>query len=215
MRKLIFLLALLFPFVTVGISVRIAFNEWIIDYIYAKKDFPKDRYGLPDKYRKELAKLGLRAVLSDEAFEEFKKARLPNGKPAFRQKEVKHMHDVKEFLKKFFPAVYLASLLWFAGFLFSRSPEYLTLSGVAGILTLSILGILVFTNYNKAFEVFHIITFDPYSWRFKYTDTLLRIYPMKFWYEATKVVAVMSFTMSFLTLLLGLLWRALRYRLRR
>ncbi|WP_461829989.1 TIGR01906 family membrane protein [Aquifex sp.] len=215
MRKLIFLLALLFPFVAVGISVRIAFNEWIIDYIYAKKDFPKDRYGLPDKYRKELAKLGLRAVLSDEAFEEFKRAKLPNGKPAFRQKEVKHMHDVKELLKKFFPAVYIATLLWIVGFLISRSPEYLILSGLTGILTLSLLGILVFTNYNKAFEIFHLIAFDPHSWRFRYTDTLLRIYPMKFWYEATKVVALMSFLFNFLTLLLGILWKFFKDRLRR
>ncbi len=210
MRKLILLLALLFPFVTVGISVRIAFNEWIIDYIYAKKDFPKDRYGLPDKHRKELAKLGLRAVLSDEAFEEFKRAKLPDGRPAFRQEEVRHMHDVKEFLKKFFPAVYLATILWLIGFLISRSPNYLIFSGLMGILTLSLLGILVFSNYNKAFEIFHIITFDPYSWRFKYTDTLIRIYPMKFWFEATKIVAIMSFFFSFLVIVLGFSWKIIK-----
>ena len=215
MKKLALALALLFPLVAVGISTRIAFNEWIIDYIYAKRDFPKDRYGLSDEYRKELAKLGLRAVLSDEAFEEFKKAKLPNGRYAFRPKEVKHMHDVKEFLKKFFPAVYIATFLWILGILITRSPDYLILSGFFGILTLTLLGIFVFANYNKAFELFHIIAFDPYSWRFKYTDTLLRIYPMKFWYEATKVVALMSFLISFLTLLLGLLGKGFRYRLRR
>ena len=207
MKRILFLFALLFPFVALGISVRIAFNEWIIDYIYAKKDFPEDIYGLPEEYRKGLAKLGLRAVLSDEAFEEFKKAELPDGTKAFNAREIEHMHDVKVFLKRFFPAVYVATFLWLLGFLILRSAHYLILSGFLGILILSILGVLVFTNYERAFEIFHIITFDPYSWRFFYTDTLIRIYPMKFWYEATKVVAIMSFILSATVLLLGLIWK--------
>lgn len=207
MKKTLFLFALFFPFVALGISVRIAFNEWIIDYIYAKKDFPEDIYGLPEEYRKRLAKIGLRAVLSDEAFEEFKKAKLPDGMRAFNAREIEHIHDVKAFLKRFFPAVYVATFLWLLGFLILRSAHYLILSGFLGILTLSILGVLVFTNYERAFEIFHVITFDPYSWRFFYTDTLIRIYPMKFWYDATKVVAIMSFILSATALLLGLIWK--------
>lgn len=215
MRKIAVFLVFLFPFVVVGLSVRIAFNEWIIDYIYASKNFPKDRYGLPDECRKKLAKLGLKAVLNDEDFIKFRKARLPSGRLAFRPKEIKHMYDVKEFLKRFFPTVYIATLLWLLGFLIFRSPNYLILSGIIGILTLALLGILVFTNYDRAFEIFHIIAFDPYSWRFKYTDTLLRIYPMKFWYEATKIVAVISLFLSSFTLLLGFILKSFRYRLRR
>lgn len=205
MRKFLFLLAIIFPIFSTGISVRIAFNEWIIDYIYAQKDFPKDKWGLPESFRKKLAKIGLKAVLSDKGFEEFRKATLPNGRPAFTKKEIDHMKDVKDFLKKFFPFVYLVGFLWLLGLFISRSPSYLILSGIVGISTLGILALLTFTNYNKAFELFHIITFDPYSWKFRYTDTLLRIYPMKFWYEATKLVAIIAFTINFFTLILGVL----------
>ncbi len=205
MRKFLLALTVLFPIVAIGLSVRLAFNNWIIDYVYAERDFPKDRYGLPESYRKNLAKLGLRAVLSDEGFEEFKRARLPDGRKAFNKREIKHMRDVKEFLKRFFPTVYIISVVWLIGLLLSKPGDYLTLSGVFGLLILVFLGVLVFSNYGRAFEIFHSLIFDPFSWRFRYTDTLLRIYPMKFWYETTKLVAIMSFCLSLLVMLLGLI----------
>ena len=200
-------LVLIFPYISVGISVRIAFTEKFVEWEYAKKDFPPDRWGMTREERLELAKLGLRAVLSDEGMEEFKSKRLKNGRNAFTKREIKHMEDVKNFLSLYFPSVYFLTLLWIFGTILLKEPRVLIFSGLFNTLLLIFLGILTFTNYKKAFEVFHNIVFDPYSWKFRYSDTLIRIYPLKFWYDATLFVAILSLIIGFLTIIAGMIWK--------
>ncbi len=199
---------LLSPIIFIGIPTRIAFNDWFIDWEYSKADFPKDRYGLDDEYRKHLAKLGLRAVLSDEGMEEFKKAKLPDGRKAFRKREVKHMQDVKDFLTVFFPFVYLSVAVSALALLVIRDSiligKTLIFSSLFSFLLITFALIFSLVNYDLAFELFHNYVFDPYSWRFRYTDTLLRIYPMRFWYDGTIFVISFAGLLSFLSLLLGL-----------
>ncbi len=183
---------LLSPIIFIGVPTRVAFNEWFIEWEYSKEDFPKDRWGLPDEYRKKLAKIGLRAVLSDEGMEEFKRARLPDGRRAFNVREIRHMEDVKRVLDVFFPLVYASLVLTALIFLLVRDAGFIGKTLIASSLFSTGLALfaLLFSliDYDKAFELFHIILFDPYSWRFRSTDTLLRIYPMKFWFDGTLFV---------------------------
>ncbi len=208
------LVVLLSPIVFVGIPTRIAFNEWFIDWEYSKRDFPKDRYRLPDDYRKKLAKLGLRAVLSEEAMEEFKRAKLPNGRPAFNPREIKHMEDVKNFLDVFFPVVYLSTLLWALALVFTGSlrnaGKALVSGSVFSLILTTAVAVFSVMNYKLAFEIFHNLLFDPYSWKFRPWDTLIRIYPLKFWYDATMLVAGLALSLCLLSLIVGIF--LIRYR---
>ncbi len=208
------LVVVLSPIVFVGVPTRLAFNEWFIEWEYSKADFPKDRYGLEDSYRKYLAKLGLRAVLSDEGMEEFKRAKLPNGKKAFTPREVKHMEDVKRLLSLFFPFLYISILLSALALLCIGDGRLigktLIASSLFSFFLVTAVAVLSVTNYDLAFELFHNYVFDPYSWRFRYTDTLLRIYPMKLWYDGTLFVLTSAGLLSLLSLLTGVL--LLRYR---
>ena len=206
MRRLIsFILVIIFPYISVGLSARIAFSEKFVEWEYSKKDFPKDRWGMEKEERLELAKLGLKAVTSDEGMKEFKEVKLKNGRKAFTRREVKHMEDVKNFLSFFLPSVYVLSLFWISAVIFLGNFEILIWSGIFNSLVLLFLGLFTFTKYDKAFEIFHNLAFDPYSWRFRYSDTLIRIYPMKFWYDGTVFVAVLSFLFGIVILLTGIL----------
>ncbi|HIP43361.1 MAG TPA: DUF1461 domain-containing protein, partial [Aquifex aeolicus] len=80
-------------------------------------------------------------------------------------------------------------------------------SGIFNTIFLIFLSALTFVDYKKAFEIFHIAVFDPYSWKFKYSDTLIRIYPMKFWYDATVFIGVLSFILGIISLFLGIIWK--------
>ena len=210
------LVVFLSPIVFLGIPVRIAFNEWFIEWEYSKEDFPKDRYGMEDSYRKYLAKIGLRAVLSDEGMEEFKSARLPDGRKAFREKEIRHMEDVKRLLDIFFPLVYISVLIVAVALFVLRSRKAI---GFA-LLSASVFSLVLFavatafslTNYELAFELFHNFIFDPYSWRFRYSDTLLRIYPMKFWFDGTVFVLTLAGALCLLSLLTGMFLIRLSFR---
>ncbi|WP_457641612.1 TIGR01906 family membrane protein [Persephonella sp.] len=208
MRKIILIIGILLaPLWIIGLSTRMAFSEWFIEYEYSKKDFPKDRWGLPDNIRKELAKIGLEAVLSDKGLEKFRNAKLPNGKKAFRKKEIKHMEDVKNFLKYFFPVVYISFVVWFGIYFFLKQIRWklLLISGAFTTFLIVFAGLFAYFNYELAFAIFHDYLFGKYTWRFRWTDTLLRIYPMKFWYDGTFFVIGLSLLISVTLYLLGLL----------
>ncbi len=203
------IVVLLSPVIFIGIPVRVAFNEWFIDWEYSKKDFPKDIYGMDDEYRKKLAKIGLRAVLSDEGMEEFKKAKLPDGRRAFNEREIKHMEDVKNLLSVFFPLVYASTFISVILLVLIRDRKLigktLIVSSLFSLFLVAFAGLFSLINYDLAFELFHNIVFDPYSWRFSYTDTLLRIYPMKFWYDGTIFVLSFAGVLTLLSLITGLI----------
>jgi integral membrane protein (TIGR01906 family) len=207
-KKIAFLLILILgPVVFIGLPVRGAFTEWFVEWEYSREDFPEDPYGMDPDYRLKLAKLGLRAVLSEEGMEEFKRAKLPDGRPAFNEREIRHMEDVKELLDIFFPLVYGSAVLFLIALLILRDPglvgKALIISSIVSLTLLASALLLSITNYDLAFETFHLYLFDPHSWRFHYTDTLLRLYPMKFWYDATILVILSSMALNLLSITAG------------
>jgi len=205
-KACLWILILTTPFWIVGLSARAVFSSWFIHYEYSKKDFPKDRYGMNKEIRKKFALLGLKAVTSKEGLKEFEKARFPSGIRAFKKKEVKHMKDVNRVLSVFFPISYLLFAFWIGCvfFLKKERQKLILYSGLFSLILLLFVGAVSLLSYEKAFEVFHNVVFDKVSWRFKHTDTLLRIYPMKFWFDGTVVVFVISVIISALIFLAGL-----------
>jgi len=208
------ILILTAPVIFIGIPVRIAFSEWFVEWEYSRTDFPPDTYGLDNESRKHLALLGLRAVLSEEGMEEFRKAKLPDGRRAFREKEIRHMEDVKRVLDVFFPLLYALLFLHLFLHLLLRDRIFtgwiLLLSSLFSLILVAGAGTFALIDYDLAFEVFHDLFFDPDSWRFRYTDTLLRIYPMKFWFDGTVFVTVGAILLGAVSSGAGLL--LLRYR---
>ncbi len=198
------------PYVVVALSARVAFSEWFIEWQYSLKSFPEDIYGMSKEERKRLAKIGLKAVLSEEGMEEFKNAKLPDGRRAFTLKETKHMEDVRRLLSVLFPLAYILSVFNILSLIYTflkskRLMGYILLwGGCLCILLLILAGIISVFNYEFAFEKFHDLFFDPYSWRFSYRDTLIRIYPKVFWFNGTIFVISISIFISLLFIIFGL-----------
>ncbi|SNZ16491.1 TIGR01906 family membrane protein [Hydrogenobacter hydrogenophilus] len=192
MRKLLAILTL--PVLTVLLSVRLAFTEFFVRWEYSKKDFPEDRWGLSNEVRLRIAKLGLRAVLSDEGMKDFKRSGF------FGEREIKHMEDVKELLSFLFPTLYVLGVLWLFLTLSLGSKrnigQVLIISGGITQGLVLIIFLISLINYDWLFTTFHNYVFDPYSWRFKDDDMLLRVYPMKFWFDATLFVGSLSFILG-------------------
>lgn len=208
--KVLFVFAVIItPLWILGISTKIAFSEWFIDYEYSKPNFPDDRWGLSDKVRKKLAKLGLKAVLTKEGLKEFKEAKFPNGRKAFRKKEVKHMEDVNKFLSNLFITTYILVIFWLFVLILRKKQVWklLIYSSVYTFLFFAVVSLIVFVSYEKAFEIFHNFFFGNTSWRFSKYDTLLRIYPMKFWFDGTIILAIIAIFINTFILSLGIILR--------
>lgn len=192
MRKLLAILTL--PVVLVLLSVRLAFTEFFVRWEYSKKGFPEDRWGLSNEVRLQIAKLGLRAVLSDEGMKDFKRSGF------FGEREIKHMEDVKELLSFLFPTLYVLGVLCLFLTLSLGSKRdigrVLIISGGITQGLVLIIFLMSLINYDWLFTTFHNYVFDPYSWRFKDDDMLLRVYPMRFWFDATIFVGSLTFILS-------------------
>jgi integral membrane protein (TIGR01906 family) len=205
--KRVIILSLFFPFLLVFLCVRLAFTEFFVELIYRFGNLPPDQWGMSYKERLSIAKLGLRSVLSDEGMQEFIKSGL------FREKEIKHMQDVKKLLSVIFKALYIGGPLWLILFFSLKDKRKAGLTLFLGATFTEILVIFVlifsFLNYDLLFEAFHNLFFDPYSWRFLDQDMLLRVYPMEFWYNATLWVSIFALILnSFFQTLGFILWRS-------
>jgi integral membrane protein (TIGR01906 family) len=205
MKPIKALLILLFPLLLTLLCVRLSFTGAFIDFLYPRVDLPPDP--MPYEQRLNIAKLGLRSVLSDKGMEDFKNSGL------FNYREIKHMEDVKRLLSLFFGFLYIGLPAWLLLFLSLKNLKEMGKVLFFGALLLELFALFVFfvslTNYEWLFVAFHNLFFDPYSWRFRDEDMLLRVYPMDFWYKATIYTTLMVFFLNSVFQLIGLfLWRS-------
>ena len=124
--KRVILLSLFFPFLLVFLCVRLAFTEFFVELNYRFGDLPLDRWGMDYEERLSIAKLGLRSVLSDEGMQEFINSGL------FREKEIKHMQDVKGLLSVVFKVLYLGGPIWLTLFFSLKDKRKMVLCSFLG-----------------------------------------------------------------------------------
>lgn len=158
---------------------------------YHLPGFPDDPYGLTQVERIEMSKFAINFLRNQEGIEYLGNLSLQNGTPQYNERELDHMVDVKVLVNQMigFWYVSLAAILlililstyqgWkneiMAGFL---KGAYLTIGLIFTIL------LAVFTNFDVLFTGFHKIFFEGSTWIFKYSDTLIRLFPLRFWQDA-------------------------------
>ncbi len=79
--------------------------------------------------------------------------------------------------------------------------RYLKALSSGGWLTIGlILVILIFVliSFNSLFTDFHRIFFSGDSWLFLFSDTLIRLFPMKFWQDAFIWMGIFTIVFAFL-----------------
>lgn len=175
-------------------------NEWFVAFEYDRPGFPPDRYGLTRDEREELALVGLESIRpGTEGIALLEAATLPDGSPAFDERERGHMADVRSLFGaalRFQLIVLLAVVA--AAVALARSPRRtLVPRGVlAGSLTtigVAALAVpVILLGFDGFFTRFHEVFFDGDSWRFSTTDTLIRLYPERFWEDTAMLVALVT-----------------------
>lgn len=205
------------PAVLAVTGLRIVTNDWYVRALYDRGAVPDDRYGLADAERERLAIVGLRSIEpGSEGVELLRRARLPDGGPAFGMREVAHMQDVRDLLARAyaFQLVALAAVAVLALLLALRRSTR-TLVPVAlmrgALLTLAlaaVVAVVSLVDYESFEKPFHGLFFEGDSWRFAETDTLRRLYPDEFWLDTAIVVGVLAVFQAVLLYPLARLWAA-------
>lgn len=202
---------LLTPVVLVLLGVRLLLTPLTPPVEYRMPGFPADDYGFSLQDRLRWSDYSLRYLLNNRGIEYLGNLRLDDGSPVFNERELSHMHDVKVVVQGALNVFYVSLALlvglglyaWFGGW---RSSFLAGLSR-GGWLTVGLilgLGALALVSFWNFFTLFHEVFFKGDSWLFEYSDTLIRLFPIRFWQDA------FLFALGFALLaglLLGLLLR--------
>lgn len=200
---LVFLLLLL-------TGIRLLLTETFVRFEYNQANFPADPYGMTKEERLKYAPIALEFLLngSDESF--LGDLRFDDGTILYNERELSHMVDVQALTQVFLnvwyvsAAVFLVIWIWaWRGNWLDDFRRMLSMGGLSTIVVLGTLILLMLLSFDMVFVGFHRIFFQGDSWLFLYSDTLIRLFPEKFWQDAFILVGVFSF-LGGITLWLGL-----------
>ena len=195
-RTLSWLIILSVPVVLTMALVRLLTFPWYPAWEYGRAGFPDDLYGLSQEDRLRLAQASIRFLNIPGPTTLLRDLELSDGTPAYNERELDHMDDVKR--------VYSGLTLVAAGLLVASglSARKLVRSGdrcavwegfvrgaVLTLVLLVALGIWMLIAFDQFFTLFHGVFFQPGTWTFYYTDTLIRLFPFRFWEDAGLLVA--------------------------
>ena len=198
----------------VGGAVQLLATDSYLAFEYGKASFPPDPFGYTQQERFELASSNIhyvRAHLPNDALAN----QTLNDAPVYNPREVSHMVDVQsvfQSVSRIWQAVFI--LLILLGFFLWKKRERKALASAiqsGGLLTSGIIltiALLALFAWQFWFNTFHLFFFKPGSWLFSYSDTLIRLFPVEFWFDGTLTISVMSLVGGLLLALVG--WRGKR-----
>ena len=211
LKLLIIFLIIIF---IIGGTVRLLATDPYLAFEYGKASFPPDSFGYTQEERFDLASSNIhyvRAHLPSNTLSN----QIRNGVPVYNPREVLHMVDVQAVFQSVL-RVWLATfiLLILLGFVFWKTGERKALASAiqsGGLLTSGIIlsiALLAIFGWQFWFNTFHLFFFDPGSWLFSYSDTLIRLFPVEFWFDATQTISLLSLAGGLLLAFIG--WQGKR-----
>ena len=177
------------------------------NFEYNLPGFPLDLYGFAKEDRLKWSKVAIDYLLNNAGIEFLADLRFPEGQTAplescgdyttrdctylYNDRELRHMVDVKNVTRG---ALWVwgvggVMVLLSAGALFYFGERAALRAGLlwgAGITLVFYLGIILYIaiDFNALFVRFHQVFFESGTWLFLWSDTLIRLFPVRFWQDA-------------------------------
>ncbi|HEY5730856.1 MAG TPA: TIGR01906 family membrane protein [Anaerolineales bacterium] len=211
-KTLQLIIILLVPVLIVFTATRFLTTDRFLAYEYGRAGFPPDPFGFTERQRFVLASTNVHYVLAHLPDDELAK-QTQDGVPVYSSREVTHMADVRAVflfvMRTWQGSIILFILtgltLWQRG----RRKELVSAIRSGGILTTGLIGsitLVAFFAWQSWFENFHLLFFKPGSWLFSYSGTLIRLFPLQFWMDATFIISTTSFVGGLSLAIIGWRW---------
>ncbi len=213
LRILSLLVTLAVPMLLVLISIRLLTTETYLRLEYTKPDFPPDEYGFTIEDRLHYGPYAVQYLTSNAGIDYLASLTFPNGAPFFNERELDHMLDVKKVMQIAFAALGVTLFLFALNVVvLNRSPggrqalrQGLFSGGVLMLVILIGLVLYVVIDWDAFFTRFHEMFFSEGSWQFSFSDSLIRLYPVRFWQDAALTIGGLS-GLGALLLMVGTWW---------
>lgn len=216
-KILSWLITIILPAVIVLSVVKMIINPWYPQFEYHTPGFPADPYGFSTQERLKYAQITFEYIINSADISFLGDLRFPNGQQTpepscqymvdcthfYNDRELEHMIDVKKVYQGSMEVweVSLAVLLVLAVWAWRGAwlDEYLKGLVRGGILTLVLLGLIVLSIvmlFNTFFVIFHELFFKSGTWTFLYSDTLIRLFPERFFQDVFLLGGVLSLVLA-------------------
>jgi integral membrane protein (TIGR01906 family) len=196
--------ALALPLVLLIGNIQLLMHPRFVKYEYGKAGFPADTvlpaegYPLSRTEREALAEVALRSITGPEGMRLLEEARFQEtGGPAFNAREIRHMRDVRWLFQRARVLFWIALvtllgggtlLIWRGGHR-HRLTRPLLVSVISTLSVAGALGLYILISFGSFFTRFHHLFFAGDTWLFRQDDTLIRLFPTDFWFDAALIIA--------------------------
>ena len=201
-----YLTSLLVPLALIGTALRILLTPFFFNIEYRMPYFPADDFGFTQQDRLKWAPYAVEYLVNNADISYLGDLKFENGNPLYNDRELSHMADVKNVVRGalniWFISLAILALLAMLAWRGDWIHEYINglrrggmwMIGFAVALGL-IAGIGIAANPNvfwQFFTFFHTLFFEGDSWLFYYSDTLIRLFPIRFWQDAFLAAAILA-----------------------
>ena len=192
------LVTVLIPLVLIGLAIRLLLSPVFYRLEYSMPYFPQDEYGFTKEDRLKWAPYAVNYLVNDADTSYLGDLTFEDGSPLYNDRELRHMADVKRITQGALRVWYGSLVLilglgvwaWFGGWwqeylLGLKRGGWLIVGLAVTIGLIVVIGIAFNPNvFNSFFVAFHSLFFEGDSWLFLYSDTLIRLFPLRFWQDA-------------------------------
>ena len=192
-------IGVLVPLVLALTNVRLLLTPVFVSVEYSTPGFPPDPYGFTREDRLRLAEIARAYLLNDAGPEFLGDLRDSNGTALYNPRELSHMVDVKVLvqnsLRLWTVLVVLLAGVGVAAWRLASPGTARSGFNLGGRITLILMAALVgllLVSFSVLFTGFHQVFFQSGTWVFYYSDTLIRLFPMRFWRDVFALLMALT-----------------------
>jgi integral membrane protein (TIGR01906 family) len=209
------LLVLTLPLLLFVVNMRIVNGHWFVRWEYGKAGFPSDDYGFSVGERTRLAEVCVDYLATNADISLLADLRLPDGEPAFDARQLNHMADVQFVFHRVTIVGVAITLVWGGG-MAALAASSQTRKHAANVLLggsllalglLAAIGAFMALSWWEFFSAFHRIFFTEGTWIFDYSDTLIRLFPERFWIDVAVTIVGLLVAEAIVLGAIGWAWR--------
>lgn len=198
------------PFIILMLSVRMLITPVFARVEYRLPGFPDDPFGFTMADRLRWSEPAINYLVNSEDISFLGQLTFKNGDPVFNERELSHMQDVKAVVTgmRIALAAGMVVLLVITTIAVKQGWRSSLLEAYrrGGWALIGLIGTILFfvaLSFSNLFTWFHQLFFESGTWQFYTSDTLIRLFPMRFWRDAFIFVGILSLVMGALVILLS------------
>jgi integral membrane protein (TIGR01906 family) len=198
-KVLSWFVTILLPVALTFLGLRLLLTHAFPDIEYRLPGFPADGYGFSLQDRLHWSRISIDYLLNNADISFLGNLTFQDGTPLFNVRELSHMLDVKKVVQAVLWVGYGVWLLILGIGLWARFGGWWLIyvrgiqrGGWSTVGLVVVIGIFAGISFWQFFTVFHELFFTGTSWQFLYSDTLIRLFPMRFWQDAFLFVGILD-----------------------